>query len=192
MKKSFVLFVLFSLVCLVLVSCANTEEGYQPDAGYIPEEETVSPLFSSESSVILTSEEENEIVLAYANRIDDTEPNAGEYTVLCYGVSETEEYGRVYAVIVRSPQYVSIGFDEYFESPFDYPVTREYRSDSYDVWSDMRAPLLLYKDGEFYPWKSDIVSSEFIREVLDTYKIYNEKFYSAMGSWKPAIDSTAP
>lgn len=170
-----------SIFILALSSCANTVEGASPEVGNTVHEETDSPLFSPDSAVILTSEEENEIILAYAAKINDSEPNVSEYKVRCYGVAHSEEYGKIYAVIVESPGYKTIGFDEYFESPYDYPVTREYKPDVYDVWSDMRAPLLIYKNGEFFAWRSSHVGSDFIDEVLDTYRKCNEAFYDAIG-----------
>ena len=167
MKRLLALFMLCSSLVL-LVSCAITNEGYEPEVGNTVIEETERFLFSPESPVKLTAEEEKEIIFTFATQNNDPAPDVSEYTVRCYGSATTGEYGKVYAVVIEKPNYNPIVFDEYFESPYDYPVTREYKSDAYDVWSDMRAPLLIYANGEF------------LAEILDTYRRYNEDFYNAM------------
>ena len=179
MKRLLALFLLcFSLV--LLVSCAITHEGYEPEAGNTVIEETEHFLFSPDSPVKLTAEEENEIIFTFATQNNDPAPDVSKYTVRCYGSAATDEYGKVYAVVIEKPNYEPIAFDEYFESPYDYPVTREYQRDAYDVWSDMRAPLLIYANGEFFAWKDSPVTGEFLTEILDMYRRYNEDFYNAM------------
>ncbi len=179
MKRLLALFMLCSSLVL-LISCAITNEGYEPEVGNTVIEETERFLFSPESPVNLTAEEENEIIFTFATQNNDPAPDVSEYTVRCYGSATTDEYGKVYAVVIEKPNYNPIVFDEYFESPYDYPVTREYKSDAYDVWSDMRAPLLIYANGEFFAWKNSPVKGEFLAEILDTYRRYNEDFYNAM------------
>lgn len=191
MKRLLALFLLCSSLA-AFVSCANTDEGYEPEVGDTVIEEPELFLFSPDPAVQLTAEEESEIILAYAAQNNDPAPEVNEYTVRCYGASITEEHGRVYAVVIEKPNYDPISFDEYFESPYDYPVTREYKSDAYDVWSDMRAPLLIYKNGEFFPWRNSPVDADFLAEVLDTYLRCNEDFYNAMNTWSPRIETDAP
>jgi len=190
MKRIIALFVLLVFL-IALISCANTEEGYVPEVGNTVLEETAAPLFSPESSVTLTPEDEYEILLAYAKKYNDSEPDINEYNIRCYGILESEEYGKIYAVIIERPGFEAIGFDEYFDSPYDYPITREYSPDVYDVWTDMRAPLLLYKNGEFFPWRSGIASNDFIKEVIAEYQKCNESFYAAMGIYS-GIETTSP
>lgn len=190
MRRLFVLFVFLSFM-IVFSSCANTNEGAMPEVDNTILEETATPLFSPESSATLTPEEEYEIILAYAEKNNDPEPNVNEYNIRCYGILDSEEHGKIYAVIIERPGFEAIGFDEYFDSPYDYPVTRENSSNDYGVWTDMRAPLLLYKNGEFFPWKSGIASNDFIKEVISGYQKCNESFYAAMAIYS-GIETTLP
>lgn len=197
MKRILALFVLLAF-SIVMISCANTEEGFEPEAGNIDTEETESPLFSADSIVKLTPKEESEIILAYAHRINDSAPDESQYTVYCFAVSDSDEYGKAYAVLVERPGYEQIDFESYFAEPYDYPITREY-FDSYgyyDFWFDMRAPLLIYKEGEFYGMRESlqksVVNNGFLREVNEIYRSLNEDFYVEMGIWTPEIETTSP
>ena len=197
MKRTMALFLLIAF-SVTMISCANTEEGYEPEVGNTVEEETESPLFSISSEVMLTPEEEREIILAYAHRTNDFAPDESQYVVYCFAVSTDDENGKAYAVVVERPGYERIDFDSYFAEPYDYPITREY-FDSYgyyDFWFDMRAPLLIYKNGEFYGMreslKESVVNHGFLSEVNEIYISLNEAFYVAMGLEPTEIETTLP
>lgn len=161
------------VLAIVLASCSQSGNG--PDR-------KSTPMFSSDVRVILTPEEESEIIAVYAEYANEPDASPEQYNVRCLGLSSRGAY----AVIIEREGYVPTSYDDYRESPTDTPVTREAfgLDKAYDFWYDSTAPFMIYFQGMLFSLRDahrdGVVTPDYIAELYERYRSYNKEFYDSM------------